>query len=55
MTIPGLTRMSLGDSAVADIKAMGNSTVRVSGVGPGKTTLLVWADDVRLSYLIVVK
>ncbi|MBM7112388.1 pilus assembly protein N-terminal domain-containing protein [Archangium primigenium] len=55
LTIPGLTRMSLGDDTVADIESMGGGTVRVSGVGPGKTTLVVWANDARHAYLIVVK
>ncbi len=55
LEVPGLTRMSLGDNTVADIKSMGGGTVRVSGVAPGETTLLVWADGARHAYRIVVK
>ncbi|WP_434385283.1 pilus assembly protein N-terminal domain-containing protein [Melittangium boletus] len=55
LTIPGLTRLSLGDGTVADIRSMGGGTVRVSGVGPGYTMLFVWAGDARHAYRIVVK
>ena len=37
-----ITRIAVGDPAIADVQANGNSAFLLTGVGPGTTTLMVW-------------
>lgn len=57
LTLPqDISRLAVGDPSVADISVEGQRTVRVVGVNPGKTTLLVWlSDGARESRLIDVQ
>ncbi|WP_158621778.1 pilus assembly protein N-terminal domain-containing protein [Corallococcus aberystwythensis] len=55
LTVPGLSRVALGDPSVADVKTTGRDGVEVSGLAAGKTTLVVWGDGgKRRTYRIVV-
>ncbi|MBF5041159.1 BON domain-containing protein [Aggregicoccus sp. 17bor-14] len=56
ISAPGVTRMSIGDPAVAEVKSLGGSQVLVTGNAEGKTTLLMWkGTGQRLSYLVTVR
>jgi pilus assembly protein CpaC len=56
ISAPGVTRMSIGDPAVAEVKALGGTQVLVTGNAEGKTTLLMWkGTGQRLSYLVTVR
>lgn len=51
-----LSRLALGDPAIADISVLGPNEVRVKGIGAGKTTLMVWfSEGDRDSMVIEVK
>src|SRR5437763_1723303 len=56
ITVPGIQRVAIGDSAIADVKTIGNNQLLVIGQGEGKTTLLIWKQSgQRVSYLITVR
>lgn len=56
VTIPGLSRVALGDPTVADVKTLGTSQLLITGQQEGKTTLLVWkTSGQRISYLVTVR
>src|SRR5260370_29312351 len=55
--VANVARIAIGDPDVADVKQVGGGNELLStGVGEGRTSLLVWRNnDARLSYLIVVR
>ncbi len=56
VTIPGITRIALGDPSIAEVKTIGNNQVLIIGQNEGKTTLLIWkSSGQRISYLIAVR
>ncbi|HEX8825131.1 MAG TPA: pilus assembly protein N-terminal domain-containing protein [Archangium sp.] len=56
MTVPGTTRIALGDPSIAEVKVIGNNQILVIGQAEGKTTLLVWkSSGQRVSYLVTVR
>jgi pilus assembly protein CpaC len=56
MTVPGTTRIALGDPSIAEVKVIGNNQILVIGQSEGKTTLLVWkSSGQRVSYLVTVR
>lgn len=56
VTIPGITRIALGDPGIAEVKTIGNNQVLIIGQSEGKTTLLIWkSSGQRISYLIAVR
>lgn len=56
LTVPGISRIAVGDPSVADVKTVGNNQVLVVGAGEGKTTLLIWhGGGRRKSYTVSVK
>ena len=56
ITVPGIQRVAVGDSAIADVKTIGNNQLLVIGAGEGKTTLLIWkSSGQRISYLVSVR
>ncbi|MDY7230869.1 type II and III secretion system protein family protein [Hyalangium rubrum] len=56
VTIPGITRIALGDPGIAEVKTIGNNQVLIIGQAEGKTTLLIWkSSGQRVSYLIAVR
>ena len=56
ITIPGITRIALGDPSIAEVKTIGNNQVLIIGQNEGKTTLLIWkSSGQRVSYLIAVR
>lgn len=56
ITVPGLSRITVGDPSVADVRVLGGSQVLVSGQGEGKTSLMVWkGSGARVSYLVIVR
>src|SRR5260370_4572925 len=54
--VANVARIAIGDPDVADVKQVGGGNeLLITGVGEGRTSLLVWRNnDARLSYLIVV-
>ena len=54
MTVPGLTKVAIGDPGIADVHALGDSKILITGVSEGKTTMLAWMGSERLNKLIVV-
>ncbi len=56
LTVPGISRIAVGDPSVADVKTIGKNQVLVVGAGEGKTTLLIWqGTGHRTSYAVSVK
>ncbi|HEX5751542.1 MAG TPA: pilus assembly protein N-terminal domain-containing protein [Archangium sp.] len=56
ITVPGTTRIALGDPGVAEVKVIGNNQILLQGQAEGKTTLLVWkSSGQRVSYLVTVR
>ncbi|OJT26497.1 secretin [Archangium sp. Cb G35] len=56
ITVPGTTRIALGDPSVAEVKVIGNNQILLQGQAEGKTTLLVWkSSGQRVSYLVTVR
>lgn len=56
LAVPGVTRVALGDPAVAEVKTLGSGQLIITGQSEGKTTLLVWkGSGQRVSYLIAVR
>ena len=56
VTIPGITRIALGDPSIAEVRTIGNNQVLIVGQAEGKTTLLIWkSSGQRVSYLIAVR
>ncbi|MBX7096744.1 MAG: pilus assembly protein N-terminal domain-containing protein [Myxococcaceae bacterium] len=56
ITVPGIQRVAIGDSQVADVKTIGNNQLLVIGSAEGKTTLLIWkTSGQRISYLVSVR
>ncbi|WNG38092.1 secretin [Archangium minus] len=56
ITVPGTTRIAIGDPSVAEVKAIASNQILISGTAEGKTTLLVWkSSGQRVSYLITVR
>jgi len=60
ITLPNaIERLSIGNGEVADAQVTGNSEIRVLGLKPGKTDLIIWmhdggGNDARRTYPIVV-
>ncbi|NOK22147.1 pilus assembly protein N-terminal domain-containing protein [Corallococcus carmarthensis] len=55
LTVPGLSRVALGDPSIADVKTTGTDGVEISALAAGKTTLIVWGNGgKRRTYRIVV-
>src|SRR5258708_16407676 len=52
-----VARIAIGEPDVADVKQVGGGNeLLITGVGEGRTSLLVWRNnDARPSYLIVVR
>lgn len=56
LTVPGLSRVTIGDPSVADVRALGGNQVLVTGQGEGKTSLMAWkGSGARISYLVIVR
>ncbi|QSQ27243.1 pilus assembly protein N-terminal domain-containing protein [Pyxidicoccus parkwayensis] len=56
LTVPGLSRVALGDPTIAEVKTLGSGQLLITGLGEGKTTLLVWkTSGQRVSYLVSVR
>src|SRR5919201_3840855 len=52
-----IARVAIGEPEIADVKQVGGgSELLITGMGEGRTSLLVWRiNDTRLSYLVVVR
>src|SRR5690349_1486057 len=56
LTLPGVIRVAVGNSQVAEVKAIGNEQILVTGTGEGRTTLVVWRSaDKRTTYVVTVR
>jgi Flp pilus assembly secretin CpaC len=51
---PGLTRVGTGDKTIAGIFPIANTAVLLNGKSPGKTTVLTWMGDRRVTYEVTV-
>ncbi len=57
ITLRNVQRVAIGDPEVADVKQVGGGNeLLITGVGEGRTSLLVWQQgERRLSYVVVVR
>lgn len=56
ITVPGTTKLAVGNPSVADVRALSNGQILISGGSEGRTTLLVWkASGQRITYPISVR
>jgi pilus assembly protein CpaC len=56
LSLPGVIRVAVGSSQVAEVKAIGNDQILVTGTGEGRTTLVVWrGTDKRKTYAVTVR
>jgi len=57
LTLRNVQRVAIGDPEIADVKQVGGGNeLLLTGVGEGRTSLLVWQrSDRRLSYAVVVR
>src|SRR5712691_1012786 len=55
--VANVARVAIGEPDVADVKQVGGGgELLITGVGEGRTSLLVWRqNEARLSYLVVVR
>lgn len=54
VVLKGISRVAVGDVEIADVRMLGNDKLELRGVGPGKTTILIWKGSRRISSLIEV-
>ncbi|MDY7226489.1 pilus assembly protein N-terminal domain-containing protein [Hyalangium rubrum] len=55
LKVPGVTRVALGDPDVGDVEVTGDDVLRIEGRKAGETTLIVWTDETRTVYRVVVQ
>jgi Flp pilus assembly secretin CpaC len=55
LSVPNVTRVAVGDPAIADIEVGGAGSLRVKARGVGETTLLVWTPEGRQEYSVRVE
>jgi len=55
LSLPGVTRVAVGDPEVTDIRVEGAGEVRVQARKAGETVLLVWTAEGRKAWRIVVQ
>src|SRR5918911_151270 len=57
LQLGNIARVAIGEPEIADVKQVGGgSEILITGMGEGRTSLLVWRiNDTRLSYLVVVR
>ncbi|HEY6909450.1 MAG TPA: pilus assembly protein N-terminal domain-containing protein [Myxococcales bacterium] len=54
--VANVARVAIGEPEVADVKQVGGGELLITGVGEGRTSLLVWrTGEARLSYSVVVR
>ena len=53
VTSPGISKVAVGDPAIADVRSTGNDQLEIIGQSEGATTLLIWTKEgTRTSHLI---
>ncbi|MDE2571779.1 MAG: pilus assembly protein N-terminal domain-containing protein [bacterium] len=52
--IPGLSRVAVGDGAIAGIVPIGTTQLMINGKVPGHTSVIAWAKGKRLDYEVTV-
>jgi Flp pilus assembly secretin CpaC len=56
LTVPGLSRVAVGDPDVADVETTGEDSVQVTARKKGQTTLMTWGTGgKRRAWTVVVK
>lgn len=56
INVPGIARIAIGDSNIADVKVLGTSQVLIVGKQEGRTTLLLWkSNGSRLNFMVNVR
>ncbi len=55
LSFQGVTRVAVGDPAISEVHVDDASTVRVQASKVGETVLLVWAEEGRKAYRLVVE
>lgn len=56
LNVPGIARIAIGDSSIADVKVLGTSQVLIVGKEEGRTTLLLWkSNGSRLNFMVNVR
>ncbi len=54
MEAPGITRMAVGNPAIADVQLLSSGDFLLVGKQTGSTSLIVWSDQGRLEYNVYV-
>jgi Flp pilus assembly secretin CpaC len=54
LDVANLSRISIGDPVIADVKVVGGTTFEVDALCPGKTQLLAWGGDQRYAFALEV-
>ena len=48
------SRIAVGNEQIADVRVLNETEVLLHGINPGQTSLLIWKDETRESYLVEV-
>lgn len=54
LDVPGLSRIAVGNEQIADVRVLNETEVLLHGINPGQTSLIIWKDEARESYLVEV-
>ncbi|MCG3173016.1 MAG: hypothetical protein GMKNLPBB_01192 [Myxococcota bacterium] len=54
VNVSGVKKISIGDPAIADVKVLGDNKIIVTGVGQGRTSLILFKDKGQENYAVVV-
>lgn len=54
ISVPGLTRVAVGDGHIAGVVPIGTSQLIINGKDPGTTSLFVWSGGGRRTYMVSV-
>jgi pilus assembly protein CpaC len=56
LSVPGVTRVALGDATIADVTVAGPDTLSLKGLATGETRLMAWTKDgKRLEFELIVR
>ncbi len=54
LSVPGVTKASIGNEEVASVKSVGASEILLTGLSEGRTSLLLFKSSGRITYSVVV-
>lgn len=53
--VPGLQRAAIGSDEIADFRVLNAAEILLNAIKPGKTSLIIWRNDIRELYQVEVK